>query len=655
MPPSRLDALDDVFRRLAGHDGVLDPGELQALLEIRDPLFARQVFAALDADRSGHVDLREFRNRLTLLCGGSEDAKLRFAFTLHDHDDDGRIDEAELLAMVRAGLNENALAFSDEQVATLVRHVYHALDADGRNGISYAEFAAGFGRYPDLLSGMTVSPAAWLLPHVAPPPASRPAVPSAAIRHLRAHAARYGWLLLYLAANIALFAQAMQHYRDLGANEWVQAARGFGAMVNLNGALILLPMLRSWLDRLRATRGARWLPLDDARDAHQLIGHVMFAAACLHTIAHLGNYASLPVPWTQSLLATFAGASGLLLLAVFATMWATALRRIRLGGHFRLFYFAHLGYMAWFVLLLAHGAHFWKWAAIPLLLFAWEKLRRRRHATTPAEVTGARLLPSRVLELEVRRPGAFAFQPGDYLYLRCPAVSRHEWHPFSISSHPERKDALTLHIRSVGSWTGALRECFQAGAAQGGAPMPVHLDGAFATPSRDVLQASHAVVVAAGIGVTPFASLLQSIEHRRRAGDPSLRLRKLHFVWVNRDQAAFEWFVRLLAQLEAEDHDGFFAFHIYLTGARCEADLKSGMLHIALDLLHDQTQADLVTGLRTRTHTGRPDWDHLLAGIAGQHPGERVDVFYCGPSGASHALRRASSRHGFGYREERFG
>ena len=42
----------------------------------------------------------------------------------------------------------------------------------------------------------------------------------------------------------------------------------------------------------------------------------------------------------------------------------------------------------------------------------------------------------------------------------------------------------------------------------------VDIDGPYGTPSSHIFHATHAVLIAAGIGVTPFASILQSIMNR---------------------------------------------------------------------------------------------------------------------------------------------
>ena len=88
--------------------------------------------------------------------------------------------------------------------------------------------------------------------------------------------------------------------------------------------------------------------------------------------------------------------------------------------------------------------------------------------------------------------------------------------------------------------------------------MEILIDGPFGSPSSDIYRAEHAVLVATGIGVTPYASILQSVMFRHRNklrpswASPIFNLRKVDFFWINRDQACFEWFVNLLSQLEIE-------------------------------------------------------------------------------------------------------
>merc|ERR1719305_1700103 len=170
-------------------------------------------------------------------------------------------------------------------------------------------------------------------------------------------------------------------------------------------------------------------------------------------------------------------------------------------------------------------------------------------------------------------------------------------------------------------------------------PLEIYVDGPFGSPSSNIYRAEHAVLVGTGIGVTPFASILQSISHRYleiKQSCPScsyswtnnleasmFNLKKVDFIWINRDQKSFEWFVNLLSQLEMEqrEHGGemsrFLEMHMYVTSALQRTDMKAVALQLALDILHQKEDRDLVTGLKARTNAGRPNWNKVFTKLRG--------------------------------------
>ena len=84
-------------------------------------------------------------------------------------------------------------------------------------------------------------------------------------------------------------------------------------------------------------------------------------------------------------------------------------------------------------------------------------------------------------------------------------------------------------------------------------------------------------------------------------------LRKAHFVWLNRDQYAFEWFADLLRGIEEKDTRGLFDLRMWITSAR--ADTAASTLGVALDLLAARTGRD------RRTSTGTPPSPGICATI----------------------------------------
>jgi len=447
---------------------------------------------------------------------------------------------------------------------------------------------------------------------------------------------------------VGLFVAAVLRYHALGYGGWLCLARGCGAALNFNGALILLPVMRRFLTRLRRMPALSRLPFDDSIAFHRTIGLTLFVLALVHTGAHLANYSLGPLGIGRSLL-TGAGPSGVSLLAIFLVLWWFSRRSVRQSGKFELFHFTHLLYVPWLVIAFLHGPHYWMWAGVPVLGFALELLWRRR-AAKPTSVCEAEVLRSGVTRLLIRRPKGFVHRAGDYLFLKVPAIAPHEWHPFTISSAPERQH-LTVHVRSLGNFTLALQKLVESEPiCRNGPPLSVSVDGPYGTASGAIMKSRHAVLIGAGIGVTPFTSVLESTVLRSRAR--TSRLEKLHFFWLNRDAQPFEWFSDLLRQVEALDEHERIDINIYTTEAR--ANITAMALNLARELSHDLGNPDLMTGLRARTHIGMPDWKAELSRIRALHAPDPVGVFFCGPPALGRAIREACGELGLPYRQEHF-
>jgi respiratory burst oxidase len=214
----------------------------------------------------------------------------------------------------------------------------------------------------------------------------------------------------------------------------------------------------------------------------------------------------------------------------------------------------------------------WVLLSLPILLYlgsAAATLRRRR-AAPPARVVDAELHPGGVLALRLERPalgagavagaGPMQFRAGQYVRLACPELSRLEWHPFTISSAPS-DPGLTLHIKALGDWTGELHARFRAvieargggggGGAQSDAPgksdegdgeggadparwPTIWVDGPWGSPVQAFEEFPVLVLVAAGIGVTPMASVLAELLRRAEGaeGAGALSARKVYFRWL---------------------------------------------------------------------------------------------------------------------------
>nr|XP_055219137.1 NADPH oxidase 5 isoform X2 [Gorilla gorilla gorilla] len=724
------------FKTIAGEDGEISLQEFKAALHVKESFFAERFFALFDSDRSGTITLQELQEALTLLIHGSPMDKLKFLFQVYDIDGtewgagagphwassplgtgSGSIDPDELRTVLQSCLRESAISLPDEKLDQLTLALFESADADGNGAITFEELRDELQRFPGVMENLTISAAHWLTAP-APRPRPRPRRPRQLTRaYWHNHRSQLFCLATYAGLHVLLFALAASAHRDLGAS--VMVAKGCGQCLNFDCSFIAVLMLRRCLTWLRATWLAQVLPLDQNIQFHQLMGYVVVGLSLVHTVAHTVNFVlqaqaeASPFQFWELLLTTRPGIgwvhgsaspTGVALLLLLLLMFICSSSCIRRSGHFEVFYWTHLSYLLVWLLLIFHGPNFWKWLLVPGILFFLEKAIglavSRMAAVCIMEVN---LLPSKVTHLLIKRPPFFHYRPGDYLYLNIPTIARYEWHPFTISSAPEQKDTIWLHIRSQGQWTNRLYESFKASDPLGRGSkrlsrsvtmrksqrsskgseillekhkfcnIKCYIDGPYGTPTRRIFASEHAVLIGAGIGITPFASILQSIMYRhqkRKHTCPScqhswiegvqdnMKLHKVDFIWINRDQRSFEWFVSLLTKLEMDQaeeaqYGRFLELHMYMTSALGKNDMKAIGLQMALDLLANKEKKDSITGLQTRTQPGRPDWSKVFQKVAAEKKG-KVQVFFCGSPALAKVLKGHCEKFGFRFFQENF-
>uniref|UniRef100_A0A8B9YHD2 NADPH oxidase 2 n=1 Tax=Bos mutus grunniens TaxID=30521 RepID=A0A8B9YHD2_BOSMU len=280
-------------------------------------------------------------------------------------------------------------------------------------------------------------------------------------------------------------------------------------------------------------------------------------------------------------------------------------------------------------------AESWKWILAPGILYIFERILRF-YRSQQVVITKVVMHPSKVLELQMHKHG-FSMEVGQYIFVNCPSISSLERHPFTLTSAPE-EDFFSIHIRAVGDWTENLIRTFE----QQYSPVPrIQVDGPFGTVSEDVFQYEVAVLVGAGIGVTPFASILKSIWYKFQHTDHNLKTQKIYFYWICREMGAFAWFNDLLASLEQEMEElgkvGFLNYRLFLTG--WDSNFAG---HAALNF--DKAN-DILTGLKQKTFFGRPMWDNEFSTIATTHPKLVVGVFLCGPQTLAKSLSKCCHQY----------
>lgn len=407
-----------------------------------------------------------------------------------------------------------------------------------------------------------------------------------------------GVLTLYVAVTALVVVLRYRAYAPTAPSVFVPIARAAAAGIYLNFGLILIPMMRLALSR----SSHRWLnvllPVHKAIESHQIAGHALIGFSVVHVAAYIGLYG------THGFRSHPANVTGIALAVLLGVLWWGAMARGK--RRFEVFYYTHflgipilgLGFLhaPWFVWLMT----------LPLVLYLVDRGIRAFLMSRVAVIEHLRN-DGRDIDLFVHRPVGFTYAAGDYAFLCFPDLSRAEWHPFSLVNAPSERGSLSFRIRRTGDWTERL-STLPVGSR-------VYIDGPFSSPCRDLHHRSRTIIVAAGIGITPFVSFLADLANRVRAGERPHE--RIELYWLERDEASFSAFRGMLEGL-AQEIDGF----------RVHLVAKDG---------------------------GEPVvWDDELRRLASEPDMAGGTVFFCGPRPLSEVVRVSSRRFGLSFRTESF-
>ncbi|KAH8645839.1 ferric reductase NAD binding domain-containing protein [Xylariales sp. PMI_506] len=455
-------------------------------------------------------------------------------------------------------------------------------------------------------------------------------------------------------------------------------ARSAALVLHVDVALILFPVCRTLVSLARQTPLNGIIQFDKNITFHIVTGWSIFFFSWVHTIAHWNNLAQIAAQYNLGiygwLVANFVsgpGWTGYIMLIALTGMILTSYEKPRRANYERFWYTHHM-FIIFFLFWAIHGAFcmvqpdtapfcisigtsavgvFWQYWMYGGYAYLGERIAREIRGRHKTYITKVVQHPSNVVEIQIKKENTKT-RAGQYIFICCPAVSLWQYHPFTLTSAPE-EDYISIHVRVAGDFTRELATALGCdfdrkndsskviGVGQDDPEVDpalrqilprLYVDGPFGSASEDVFKYEVAVLVGAGIGVTPFASILKSIWYRMNYPQKRTRLTKVYFVWICRDFGSFEWFRSLLLAIEAQDVHNCIEIHTYLTAKIKVDDATNIMINDA------NADKDTITGLRSPTSFGRPNWDMIFRGIRKLHAPSEAGVFFCGPKGLGSTL-----------------
>ncbi|KAL2899209.1 putative respiratory burst oxidase-like protein H [Bienertia sinuspersici] len=681
--------------------------------ELYDTLARRR-----NVDASNGITIDDMRLFWEDMTSQDIDSRLQIFFDMCDKNGDGKLSEDEVREVLVLSASANKLNKLKSQAGNYAALIMEELDPDHQGFIELWQLET-------LLRGMVTSTdegtkmkrsqtlTKTMIPQMFRTPISK--VVNGTKEFVVDNGKRIWLVGLWLTINAILFYYKFNYYEKHAAypvmGYCVCVAKGAAETLKFNMALILLPVCRRTLTRLRSTFLSRIFPFDDNINFHKMVAAGITVGTFLHVLMHLscdfprlilcprnkfmdnlGSHFNFKQPSYIDLVNSIPGLTGIfmILLMAFAFTLAThSFRRnviklpwpfLHLAG-FNAFWYAHHLLVVVYILLIIHGYFLfltkdwytkttWMYLVFPVLLYASERTLTSFHDHNHhVNILKAVIYQGNVLALYMSKPPGFKYKSGMYLFVKCPDISSFEWHPFSITSAPD--DAyVSVHIRTLGDWTTALRERFAKACeppvnppAKGRlmrmetkqindvdlqpASFPhIIIKGPYGAPAQNYKKYDILLLIGLGIGATPFISILKDLlnnlneDTQMQDAEGRKGPQRAYFYWVTREQGSFDWFKGVMDDVAEHDLDNVIEMHNYLTSVYEEGDARSALIQMVQQLQHAKNGVDVVSESRIRTHFARPNWKKVFTQLAETHKSQRVGVFYCGSPTLTKPLRR---------------
>ena len=495
-------------------DAVLPSMDARAFLEAYElpDHIGRRVFEFIDLQAAGAISRRDYADFVEAVNESAGDDLVDLVAHLVDLNGDGRVDASDLATLL-----------AEEHMHVKFEVIAGALGA--RDAADVGAFAARVAANRTATKYVHDS-----LVNTFSPPGEA----SAGEKKPRARAghANRGGLMEYArsrphamlthASALAVFLVRMLQFRyAFDANWALSVAKGAGLTVLWLLGLVYVSKLRmlAWFvsEALRPwTSHTSW-------HAHAGLGAATWSL--VHTVAHLcrpGHPA-----WARA--ETRTTSTGALAFGCFAAIALTATSRSAAKARYRLFLYAH--YLHWPVVPLML-AHCWKAPWRPLILGVLAALMAVNYLAEyslswTADTRHCRKVGENSSYISLHLAGR-KLTEGCYYRLKAPRLALEEWHPFSLACSNATGRAEFI-VKDLGAWTKALHEKLVAADDTGVAyDTPIHVRGPYYAPATRAFHERRPLLVAAGIGITPFLSIIHhKLYHYKNRETERMRYKEL--------------------------------------------------------------------------------------------------------------------------------
>ncbi|GAM28411.1 hypothetical protein SAMD00019534_115870 [Acytostelium subglobosum LB1] len=641
-------------------------------------------------DKDISINLFELVNYVYVLMSkiGTKEDRIQSIFNLYDVFNKGYIDRYDLKSALYYRTKQNGFELSELTLENLVDNLFEQFDKNMDGRIDFSEFRE------EMILDATNTPVK--------PAIDTDSLKSHGIRtYFRIEGIKAFYIGLLCLINIGLMFYSFYTTRTHNIRQvdlfgvGLYVTRMAATLVKFNASVIVLTMCKQMATWMRGTRLRHIFPLDKSMTFHKLFAAVITIASLIHSIGWgvgfyvamkkndemffegLGKRFTTRPTYGSLMFGSVPGITGMIMLGILIIIGITSQKRFR-QRFFEGFYYTHHLFIVFYALLLIHGckgwicpASFWQWFILPAVLYVVDRAFRLFKRTHRVTVVNCSLKNSRVINLTFARPSSFKYKPGQFILINVPQISKLQWHPFTMTSSP-MESTVSVHMRVTGGWTQQLHDYLRdletqtageqtkdvekgEGGPSSGGTFEINVDGPFGSSTQYAMKEKHVMLVGAGIGVAPMASLLLDIKLKKEQINANettnngteftqgidSKLEKVHFFWLNRDVNNFKWFDDLLVDVARTGNQiPKISLHTFTTQCIPKNDARIYLLWNGLEKMFKDQGYDPTTNLPFKTHWGRPNWDVIFSYYANKYPNETIGLYCCGPAELSKELYR---------------
>ncbi|KAE9146648.1 hypothetical protein PF002_g10009 [Phytophthora fragariae] len=373
---------------------------------------------------------------------------------------------------------------------------------------------------------------------------------------------------------------------DLDFSMYLQMiALTFGIVCVYNMAFLFLPATRNcvWMEFLNISyaNGIKY---------HRWVEVITVVTAFLHCLGYYWAWIKAGT-WVKEALPCFNCAVGkegkdpwmnffgLIALLSFLAIGFTSMPWVR-RKMYNTFYSVHHLFILGTVFAVLHWNPILAWIFPSVMLYVICRALSSSNGFTPVAVREFTTISHDVVKVVLARSTSRAgdFKVGQFVYLNVPAISKLQWHAFTISSSPRASpDTLTILLKSLGDWTEELVQ-YSEDCNNNNVLPSIYMDGYYGGSLEMYDEYSTVCLVGGGIGVTPLLSILEDVVAKLQQG-ASIR-QKVFFIFTFRELSLLEEIHPLLMQIkELDPQELYFSLHFSLTRAPTNDQLDQAIDH----------------------------------------------------------------------------